>query len=112
MAAPPTLELLSETKFDHRVSEGFPATCPTVDLSATWDSAANDLLIYRPVSQIVSKIHQATRRGEDAPEPQAVTWKPDGTISPTRLPHPSNVMLTSYDQASSWQLGGAMDSSA
>jgi anaphase-promoting complex subunit 4 len=78
MARHQDLELFSETTFDHRVPERFPVTCPTVDLSASWDAAAEELLIYRPVDQVVSKIHQHARRGEDTPKPQAVTWKPDG----------------------------------
>ncbi len=72
------LELLSETRFDDRVPEGFPATCPSAELSATWDLSIKNLLIYRPLSQVVSKIHQSSKRRDDAPEPQAATWKSDG----------------------------------
>jgi anaphase-promoting complex subunit 4 len=78
MASPISLDIASETKFDHRAPEGFPAACPTLDLSATWDSETGNLLIVRPKDQVVSKIHQLGGRGETPPLPQAVRWKPDG----------------------------------
>ncbi|KXH66934.1 anaphase-promoting complex component Cut20/Apc4 [Colletotrichum salicis] len=68
----------SDTKFDHRVVEGFPCSNPTVDLSVSWDAQGKNLLIYRPREHVVSKIHQFAKPGQQAPEPQAVRWKPDG----------------------------------
>ncbi|OHF02630.1 anaphase-promoting complex component Cut20/Apc4 [Colletotrichum orchidophilum] len=68
----------SDTKFDHRVAKGFPCSNPTVDLSVSWDAQGKNLLIYRPREQVVSKIHQFAKPGQQAPEPQAVRWKPDG----------------------------------
>ncbi|KAK1490250.1 anaphase-promoting complex component Cut20/Apc4 [Colletotrichum cuscutae] len=68
----------SDTKFDHRVAEGFPCSNPTVDLSVSWDAHGKNLLIYRPREHVVSKIHQFAKPGQQAPEPQAVRWKPDG----------------------------------
>lgn len=91
------LASFSETRFTHRVPPGFPAPNPAVDLSATWDAAAGDLLVCRPVGQVVTKIRQVARRGKPAPEPQAVTWRPDGktmaiTCSrPSQTPWPSSL---------------------
>ncbi|KAK7445242.1 anaphase-promoting complex component Cut20/Apc4 [Colletotrichum acutatum] len=68
----------SDTKYDHRVAEGFPCSNPTVDLSVSWDAHGKNLLIYRPREHVVSKIHQFAKPGQQAPEPQAVRWKPDG----------------------------------
>jgi len=91
MAEPARLVLFSETKFDHRVRDQFPATCPTVDLTATWDATGKNLLICRPRDQIVLRIHQTAPPGTTAPEPQAVRWKPNGmlpAISPPLPPSP------------------------
>ncbi|KAK5989342.1 Anaphase-promoting complex subunit 4-like protein [Cladobotryum mycophilum] len=78
MAQAKELSLYSETEFEVKAPNGFPVSCPTVDLAATWDPEGRDLLIYRPSSQVVSKIHQVAAPGEKAPEVRAVTWKPDG----------------------------------
>lgn len=80
MAAPTPLRLLSETLYDHRAPPGLPKSNPTVDLSATWDASAKNLLIYRSKDQVVSKLHQYSRPGTTAPEPLAVTWKPNGVL--------------------------------
>ncbi|KAH8686721.1 anaphase-promoting complex, cyclosome, subunit 4-domain-containing protein [Ilyonectria robusta] len=72
------LALFSETEYDERAPNGYPVSCPTLDLSATWDSTGRNLFIYRPPKQAVSKIHQVGAPGQKAPEAQAVTWKPDG----------------------------------
>lgn len=74
----PSLRLFSETRFDHRVPHGLPRSNPTVDLSVSWDASGNNLLIVRPKDQVVSKIHQYSRPGTQAPEPLAITWKSDG----------------------------------
>lgn len=79
-----TIPLLSEVDFDHRATDGFPVTCPTLDLTAIWESGGKNLLITRPPGQIVSKIHQVGQAGEKAPDVLAVRWKPDGTQSPPR----------------------------
>ncbi|TQN65656.1 Anaphase-promoting complex subunit 4 [Colletotrichum shisoi] len=78
MAKNMQLRCYSETRFDHRVADGFPFSNPTVDLSVSWDASGKNLLIYRPREQVVSKIHQFAKTGQQAPEPQAVRWKPDG----------------------------------
>ncbi|KAJ0167617.1 Anaphase-promoting complex subunit 4 [Colletotrichum tanaceti] len=78
MAKNMQLRAYSETRFDHRVADGFPFCNPTVDLSVSWDASGKNLLIYRPSEQVVSKIHQFAKTGQQAPEPQAVRWKPDG----------------------------------
>ncbi|GJC86577.1 anaphase-promoting complex subunit 4 [Colletotrichum liriopes] len=78
MAKITPLRSYSETKFDHRVVDGFPCSNPTVDLSVSWDAVGKNLLIYRPREQVVSKIHQFAKPGQQAPQPQAVRWKPDG----------------------------------
>ncbi|KAF7546481.1 hypothetical protein G7Z17_g8410 [Cylindrodendrum hubeiense] len=78
MAQEKQLALFSETEYEERAPNGYPVSCPTLDLSATWDSAARNLFIYRPPRQAVSKIHQVSAPGQKAPEAQAVTWKPDG----------------------------------
>lgn len=78
MAENAQLPPYSETRFDHRVADGFPISNPTVDLSISWDAADKNLLIVRPKDQVVSKIHQFAKPGESAPVPQAVRWKPDG----------------------------------
>ncbi|KAL0931684.1 anaphase-promoting complex component cut20 apc4 [Colletotrichum truncatum] len=72
------LQLYSETRYDHRVADGFPSSNPAVDLSVSWDASGKNLLVYRPKDQVVSKIHQFAKPGESAPVPQAVRWKPDG----------------------------------
>ncbi|KAK2000619.1 anaphase-promoting complex component Cut20/Apc4 [Colletotrichum falcatum] len=72
------LRSYSETKFEHRVADGFPCSNPTVDLSVSWDATGKNLLIYRPKDQVVSKIHQFAKPGQQTPQPQAVRWKPDG----------------------------------
>lgn len=77
------LALFSETEYDERAPNGYPVSCPTLDLSATWDSTGRNLFIYRPPRQAVSKIHQVGAPGQKAPEAQAVTWKPDGEFHPT-----------------------------
>ncbi|KAF4123247.1 anaphase-promoting complex subunit 4 [Geosmithia morbida] len=68
------LTFLSETEFDSKVPDGFPVSCPTLDLSATRESGRKNVLILRPPSQTVSRIHQL---GSKAPEPLAVAWKTD-----------------------------------
>ncbi|TID02836.1 Anaphase-promoting complex subunit 4 [Colletotrichum higginsianum] len=78
MAKNMQLRSYSETRFDHRVADGYPFSNPTVDLSVSWDASGKNLLIYRPREQVVSKIHQFAKTGQQAPEPQAVRWKPDG----------------------------------
>lgn len=80
MENPTPLALFSEVEYEERAPKGYPASCPTLDLSATWDAAGRNLFIYRPPSQAVSKIHQVAAPGKDAPVPQAVTWKPDGAF--------------------------------
>lgn len=72
------LSLLSETEFEHRVPDGLPVGCPTLDLSATWESGGKNVFIHRPPGQTVSKIHQLPPPGGRAPEAVAVTWKADG----------------------------------
>ncbi|KOS18588.1 Anaphase-promoting complex subunit 4 [Escovopsis weberi] len=72
------LSLYSETSFEARAPDGFPVSCPTLDLSATWIPETRGLFIYRPPDQVVSKISQITSPGRKAPEVCAVTWKPDG----------------------------------
>ncbi|KZL83781.1 anaphase-promoting complex component cut20 apc4 [Colletotrichum incanum] len=78
MAETTQLRPYSETRFDHRVADGFPCSNPTVDLSVSWDALGKNLLIYRPREQVVSKIHQFAKPGQQAAQPQAVRWKPDG----------------------------------
>ncbi|KAF6806842.1 anaphase-promoting complex component cut20 apc4 [Colletotrichum sojae] len=78
MAESAELRHFSETKFDHRVADGFPPSNPILDLSVSWDASGKNLLICRPKDQVVSKIHQFAKAGQSAPEPQAVRWKPDG----------------------------------
>ncbi|CAI6082187.1 unnamed protein product [Clonostachys chloroleuca] len=73
-----TLSLLSEVEFKHRVSDGYPVTCPTLDLSTTWDNSGKNVYIIRPPGQIVSKIHQAGRLGVKPPEAVSTAWKADG----------------------------------
>lgn len=73
-----TLSLYSEVDFDHRAPDGFPVTCPTLDLTVTWEGGGKHLLITRPPGQIVSKIYQLSAPGEKAPDALAVRWKPDG----------------------------------
>ena len=81
MVQPLQLEPLSETEYEHKAPNDYPKICPTLDLSVTWDSDGRNLLIYRPPSQVVSKIHQVGPPGEKAPEAVAVSWKPDGESS-------------------------------
>lgn len=80
MTAEPTqLVLYSETVFESKAPDNFPLSCPSLDLSTTWDAVGRKLLIYRPPEQIVSKIHQVgAGPGPRAPEVVTVTWKPDG----------------------------------
>ena len=72
------LSLFSETEFEHRAPDALPTSCPTLDLTATWESGGRNVFIYRPPDQIVSKIHQLPRPGGKVPEALAVTWKADG----------------------------------
>ena len=72
------LEVLNETRFSHRVPAGYPVTCPTLELTATWDATTSSLLIYRPSDQIVSRLHQNGRRGADPLQAEALSWRPDG----------------------------------
>ncbi|KAG5934110.1 hypothetical protein E4U53_000760, partial [Claviceps sorghi] len=72
------LVLYSETVFESEAPSNFPLSCPSLDLSTTWDAAGRNLFIYRPPTQVVSKIHQVPASGSKAPEAVAVTWKPDG----------------------------------
>lgn len=81
MAQPSQLSLFSETEYEHRAPHGYPQTCPTLDLSATWDSEGRNVLVYRSPSQVVSKIHQVGPPGRKAPEAVTITWKPDGMDS-------------------------------
>ncbi|OAA44847.1 Quinoprotein amine dehydrogenase, beta chain-like protein [Metarhizium rileyi] len=78
MAAPRRLSLFSETEFVSKAPISFPLSCPTLDLSATWDADGRSLFIYRPPCQAVSKIHQVGPPGTQAPEVVTATWKPDG----------------------------------
>nr|XP_036584808.1 anaphase-promoting complex component cut20 apc4 [Colletotrichum truncatum]KAF6794458.1 anaphase-promoting complex component cut20 apc4 [Colletotrichum truncatum] len=74
--------LIDETRYDHRVADGFPSSNPAVDLSVSWDASGKNLLVYRPKDQVVSKIHQFAKPGESAPVPQAflaVGWS-DGYV--------------------------------
>lgn len=90
-----TIPLLSEVDFDHRSPDGFPVTCPTLDLTVTWENGGKNLLIIRPPGQIVSKVHQLGQPGEKAPDVLAVKWKQDGMphITPrfSRLQTDSNL---------------------
>ncbi|KAG8668845.1 hypothetical protein FPOAC2_08149 [Fusarium poae] len=72
------LSLFSVTELQDRAPDGYPVSCPTLDLSATWDVADRNLLVYRPPGQVVSKIHQVGAPGQKAPDAQAVTWRSDG----------------------------------
>lgn len=92
MAKNMQLRSYSETRFDHRVADGYPFSNPTVDLSVSWDASGKNLLIYRPREQVVSKIHQFAKTGQQAPEPQAVRWKPDGEFM-----HSIEAMLVEID---------------
>ncbi len=79
MGADASLSLLSETEFESKSPSGFPVSCPTLQLSATWEGGGGkNLLIYRPPNQVVSKIHQVGPPGTKAPDAVAVTWKSDG----------------------------------
>jgi anaphase-promoting complex subunit 4 len=79
MGADASLSLLSETEFETRAPNGFPVSCPTLQLSTTWEASGKNLLIYRPPNQVVSKIHQVGPPGTKVPDAVAVTWKADGT---------------------------------
>ncbi|KAL6895150.1 anaphase-promoting complex, cyclosome, subunit 4 domain-containing protein [Trichoderma evansii] len=87
MAQAKELELLGETELLSKTPPGgrFPIGCPTLDLAATWDQDDRNLLVYRPLDQIVSKIHQVASPGEKAPEVCAVTWRPDGNHDPCQF---------------------------
>jgi anaphase-promoting complex subunit 4 len=87
------LSLFSETELEHRAIEGFPISCPTLDLSASWDSASKNLLVYRPLSQAVSKIHQVGLPGAKAPEVLTATWKADGKYLCLKIPFPEYLYL-------------------
>ncbi|KAJ6444669.1 anaphase-promoting complex component Cut20/Apc4 [Purpureocillium lavendulum] len=78
MAPPKELAFISETEFESRAPNGLPASCPTLDLAATWEGSGKNLLVYRPPGQVVSRIHQLGLPGKKAPEAVAVTWRPDG----------------------------------
>lgn len=78
MAQQKQLVLFSATEYQDRVSDGYPVSCPTLDLSVTWDKTDKNILVYRPPGQVVSKIHQVGAPGEKAPDAQAVTWRSDG----------------------------------
>ncbi|KID89182.1 WD40/YVTN repeat-like-containing domain protein [Metarhizium guizhouense ARSEF 977] len=78
MAQRKQLSLYSETELESKAPVGFPSSCPTLDLSTTWDAADKNLFIYRPPCQAVSKIHQAGAPGTQSSEVVTVTWKPDG----------------------------------
>ncbi|EFZ00977.2 anaphase-promoting complex component Cut20/Apc4 [Metarhizium robertsii ARSEF 23] len=78
MAQRKQLSLYSETELESKAPVGFPSSCPTLDLSTTWDAADKNLFIYRPPCQAVSKIHQAGAPGTQLSEVVTVTWKPDG----------------------------------
>jgi anaphase-promoting complex subunit 4 len=81
------ISLLSEVDFDHRAPDGFPAACPTLDLTVTWETGGKHLLILRPPGQIVSKIHQLGQPGQKAPDVLTVRWKPEG--EPCHLHEPA-----------------------
>ncbi|EGX89143.1 anaphase-promoting complex component Cut20/Apc4 [Cordyceps militaris CM01] len=78
MTGDASLRLLSEAEFEFKAPNGFPVSCPTLDLSTTWDDGEKNLFIYRPPNQAVSKIHQRAPPGTTAPDALAATWKPDG----------------------------------
>ncbi|KYK55848.1 hypothetical protein DCS_07813 [Drechmeria coniospora] len=89
MAQVKQLTLLSETEFDSKAPNGFPASCPKLDLATVWDTGGRNLLIYRPPNQVISKIHHVGAPGKPAPEAVAVTWKPDGSWHPFGTPKPN-----------------------
>ncbi|KHO00818.1 WD40 repeat-like-containing domain protein [Metarhizium album ARSEF 1941] len=80
MAEPRRLALHSETELESRAPVGFPSSCPTLDLSATWDATDRSLFVFRPPRQAVSRSHQvgAPAPGTQPPQVVTVTWKPDG----------------------------------
>ncbi|KAM3468711.1 hypothetical protein MY5147_007656 [Beauveria neobassiana] len=78
MAGDASLRLLSEAEFGFKAPNGFPVSCPTLDLSTTWDGEEKTLFIYRPSNQAVSKIHQIGSPGSKTPDALVATWKPDG----------------------------------
>ncbi|KAH7313330.1 anaphase-promoting complex, cyclosome, subunit 4-domain-containing protein [Stachybotrys elegans] len=78
MAQTRELSQLSQTELDNKAPDGFPVSCPTLDLLATWDDSSKHLFIQRPPGQYVSKIHQYGSGGAKAPDALTVTWKPDG----------------------------------
>lgn len=81
---PKRLVLYSETVFESKAPSHFPLSCPSLDLSTTWDAAGRNLFIYRPPAQAVSRIHQVGVPGSKASEAVTVTWKPDG-MAATRI---------------------------
>lgn len=78
MAQRNQLAPFSATEYQDRAPDGYPVSCPTLDLSATWDPVDKNILVYRPPGQVVSKIHQVGAPGLKAPDAQAVTWRSDG----------------------------------
>jgi anaphase-promoting complex subunit 4 len=78
MDVPKELALYSEAEFEQRAPAGFPVSCPSLDLTTTWDSSDRNVLVYRPSGQLVSKIHQFGKPGAKAPEALSVRWRPDG----------------------------------
>lgn len=98
------LSLSSETELENRASTGFPVTCPTLDLAATWDSVTKNVLLYRPPSQVVSKIHQLGPPGTKGPEALAITWKADGMANECLL----STTVSNNNQVNFWLWGGAM----
>ncbi|VTT76650.1 unnamed protein product [Fusarium fujikuroi] len=78
MAQRNQLAPFSATEYQDRAPDGYPVSCPTLDLSATWDPVDKNILVYRPPGQVVSKIHQVGAPGQKAPDAQAVTWRSDG----------------------------------
>ncbi|KAH7243294.1 anaphase-promoting complex, cyclosome, subunit 4-domain-containing protein [Fusarium redolens] len=78
MAQHNQLALFSATEYQDRAPDGYPVSCPTLDLSATWDPVDKNILVYRPPGQAVSKIHQVGAPGQKTPVAQAITWRSDG----------------------------------
>lgn len=84
MDQPRRLQLvpLSQLELQAKAPHGFPVSCPTLDLAASWDPEASLLVVCRPPGQVVSKIQQPAAAATAPPQVVAITWKPDGACLP------------------------------
>ncbi|KKA30088.1 hypothetical protein TD95_004569 [Thielaviopsis punctulata] len=75
MKVPHKLRLYSSTSYESPAPDGYPSSCPTLDISATLNSSCQNVIVFRPNGEQVGRIQQSARSSSVV---TATRWKPNG----------------------------------